>query len=119
MGQLIFMLLLGFAIICALYGIAEGVQIIQRGVGRVFGIGRNLGSNGTQIQKPMGKSRLLQPDANAPDSALHEPSTAQRCLDELEGLHTLRQKGALSDTEFEQLKRHILSSISTDTEGGI
>ena len=111
MGQLIFMLLLGFAIICALYGIAEGVQIIQRGVGRVFGLGRS----SAPMQAPTAKARLLQPDANESGSALHEPSTAQRCLDELEGLHTLRQKGALSDAEFEQLKRHILSSISTNT----
>ena len=111
MGQVIFILLLGFAIICALYGIAEGVQIIQRGVGRVFGLGRS----SAPMQAPTAKARLLQPDANESGSALHEPSTAQRCLDELEGLHTLRQKGALSDAEFEQLKRHILSSISTNT----
>lgn len=111
MGQVIFILLLGFAIICALYGIAEGVQIIQRGVGRVFGMGRSR----APMPNAMAKTRLLQPDAIASAPVLPEPSTAQRCLDELEGLHTLRQKGALSDAEFEQLKRHILSSISTNT----
>ena len=112
MGQLIFMLLLGFAIICALYGIAEGVQIIQRGVGRVFGLGRSP----APMQSPIAKTRLLQPDTNTSGSALSEPSTAQRCLDELEGLHTLRQKGALSEAEFAQLKRHILSSLATHSK---
>ena len=107
MGQLIFLLLLAFAIICAMYGIAEGVRIIQRGLGRLFGIGRSP----AQVAVP--ESPLVQP--SAPEQT--QLSSAQRCLEELKDLHILRQKGALSESEFEQLKHHILATMVNAKQG--
>ncbi len=100
MAQLFLLSLLIFAIVCTFYGISAGVQRIQHGCARLFG--------GFRSASPAQQS---YPGAGA--QATSQATQAQRCLDELEDLHTLRQKGALSDAEFEQLKRHILSSIVT------
>ena len=104
MGQLIFLLLLTFALICTLYGISEGVKIIQRGFARVLGIGRR----STLAQAAAPQMHLL-PSSVAEQSQL---SPAQRCLEELKDLHALRQKGALSEGEFDQLKRHVLATLT-------
>ena len=100
MGAAIAYGLIVFAVLCVFYGIAEGVGRVQRGAGRVWAYVR-----------PHPQPAPL-PAANPSSNC---STTAQRCLGELEDLYRLRQKGVLSDAEFEQLKRHILASISSNT----
>ena len=107
MGQLVFLLLLLFAIICAMYGISAGVQTIQNGLARLFGLGRR--PSPVRANAPPSRE-LPQQCAAAP--AQPELSAAQRCLDELKELCRLHQTGALSQEEFEQLKRYLLSTIT-------
>ncbi len=98
MAQLFLLSLLIFAIVCTFYGISAGVQRIQHGCARLFG--------GLQPASPAQQS---YPGAGA--QATSQATQAQRCLDELEGLHTLRQKGALSEAEFDAIKQQLLASL--------
>lgn len=103
--QFILFLLGIFAIGCVLYGISAGVQIIQRGFSRLANTAHAPEANASKPRLP----------TSPPPSEQPAPSSAQRCLDELNELHRLYQNGALTREEFEQFKRHLLSPITPPT----
>ena len=80
-----------FLIVCVLYGISAGVQTIAHSAARL-----------TKGQTPQ----------KAAPRAAPALSPAQRCLGQLRELHGLYQNGALSQEEYEQFKRYLLSSIA-------
>lgn len=84
MGQLIFLLLLAFAIICAMYGLAQGVQTVQDGLRRQLRLGRS---------SPNGKQRDDAHGAAAAAPSALPASPMQRCLGELQTLQQLYQTG--------------------------
>ena len=102
MAQFILFLLALFAIGCVLYGISAGVQIIGLGVSRLARLGH----------KSKASADSTQSQQQITPSAPPVLSSAQRCLDGLKELHGLHQMGAVSQEEFEQLKRYLLSTIT-------
>lgn len=105
MGQIIFLLLMAFAIICGMYGLSQGVQTVQNGIARLVCLGRNTG-------KPPQETRCPQSTFDA--SAL---SPVQRCLGELQTLQQLYQAGVLSQGELAQFKQEILADLSAARQG--
>ena len=99
MGQIIFLLLMAFAIICAMYGLSQGVQTVQNSVMRLVGMGRNAGKAPQQTPYPhnTGKATPISP--------------VRSCLGELQTLHSLYQTGAITAEEYTQLKSHVLGSL--------
>jgi hypothetical protein len=102
MGQIIFLLLIAFAIICAMYGLSQGVQIVQNGLARLVGLGRN-------TAKP---AQTTQPRRPQSTFSVQPTSPVQRCLGELQTLHSLQQTGAITAEEYAQLKSHVLSGLN-------
>lgn len=118
--QLIFFLLGLFAIGCVLYGISAGVQIIVRGFARLANGMRNNAPKPAPFppppvtacaaNKPAPTRRDEKTWTSAPSS-----SPIHRSIDELREIFALYQHGALTQDEFERMKRFLLSNIQTDT----
>ena len=123
MGQFILFLLGLFAIGCVLYGISSGVQMIQRG----FAYLAESASNDALDKKPLitplppatGKAanastaRQETPSSETKtNTPAPEGSTMQRSIDELRGIFALYQQGALTQAEFEGMKRSLLTAIT-------
>jgi hypothetical protein len=130
MGQFILFLLSLFAIGCVLYGIAAGVQIIQRGFAWLAESARDGASDKKPLIAPLPPSTAKA--ANAPASqreatqsetkAGAQPSEAspiQRGIDELRDIFALYQQGALTQAEFESMKQYLLACIKTVEPQGL
>lgn len=122
MGQFILFLLALFAIGCVLYGISAGVQIIQRGFAWLAEAAHDDASDKKPLITPLPPSTAKA--ANAPASQREairpeakeggqpsEASPMQRGIDELRALFALYQQGALTQAEFEGIKRSLLTNI--------
>lgn len=101
--QFILFLLLLFTIGCVLYGISAGVQGIQRGAARL-----------AQYSDPKNKNTQKEPNHEARAETKKLTST-QRCLSILEELRELHQQGGLSQEDFNNLHKHLISSFSSTT----
>ena len=101
--QFILFLLLLFTIGCVLYGISAGVQGIQRGAARL-----------AQYSDTKNKNTQKEPNHEAREEKKKLNST-QRCLSILEELHELHQQGGLSQEDFNNLQKHLISSFSSAT----
>lgn len=93
--QALFALLALFLVGCILYGVYSGLRSVARGAKLLSG------KAGTEEDTP----------AEAPSSPESHPT--ERTFRELESLFALYRSGALSQEEFEQLKRYLLASIQT------
>lgn len=122
MGQFILFLLSLFAIGCVLYGISAGVQIIQRGFSWLAESARDDASDKRPVITPLPPSTVNIADALAarqedskPEPTVNTPltegSAMQHSIDELRNLFALYQHGALTQEEFEGMKRCLLSNI--------
>ncbi|UJB66893.1 SHOCT domain-containing protein [Acidovorax sp. YS12] len=121
MGQFILFLLGLFAISCVLYGISAGVQMIQRGFAWLAESGRDDVSDKKPLITPLpaatGKAanaataRQETPSPQTKANAPAEGSPMQRNIDELRALFALYQQGALTQAEFEGMKRSLLATI--------
>lgn len=100
MGQFILFLLGLFAIGCVFYGISAGVQMIQRGFSYVVESAIDDASD----KRPLVDS--LPPGMNSTPTA--KASSMQHGIDELRTLFALYQQGALTQAEFEGMKRSLL-----------
>lgn len=98
--QLIFFLLVLFAIGCVMYGVSAGVQTVERGVKRVIQGMRPCTTTDSDLMPP---------------SSHNETPSARRGIDELQKAFTLYQTGALTQEEFDGLKSQILARIKTET----
>lgn len=123
MGQLILFLLSLFAIGCVLYGVSAGVQIIQRGFAWLAEAARDDASDKKPLITPLPPSttkaantpasqrEAIRPEAKAGGQP-SEASPMQRGIDELRDIFALYQQGALTQAEFESMKRSLLSAIA-------
>lgn len=107
--QIIIFLLGLFLIGCLLYGIASGVQTIQRGFSR-------LTNSKIDDKAPTVKAVSVTLPITAPDNAkepVPDVSLAQHYIGELRELFALFQQGALTQEEFQSMKRHLLASTQS------
>jgi len=119
--QLILFLLGLFAIGCLLYGISAGVRIIQRGFAWLAG---GTGNNATSTEPspgslhPVCAKTAAEPVPRQQDEtpwrSASGASPVQRSIDELRDIFALYQQGALTQEEFEGMKRCLLSNIKAD-----
>ncbi|MBN9365598.1 MAG: SHOCT domain-containing protein [Comamonadaceae bacterium] len=129
MGQFILFLLALFAIGCVLYGISAGVQMIQRGFAWLAESGRDDASDKKPLVTPlppsMGKAanapasqrEAIQPQTKAsPQPA--DASPMRRGIDELRDIFALYQQGALTQVEFERMKRSLLTDLKSAAPQG-
>lgn len=107
--QIIIILLCLFVIGCVLYGIASGVQIIQR----CFSLLAN-SRNDDKASTAKSASVILttaEPDnAKKPDP---EVSLLHQSIRELRELFALFQLGALTQEEFQSIKRRLLAATQS------
>lgn len=107
--QIIIFLLGLFLIGCVLYGVASGVQTIQRGFSR-------LANSGIDDNAPTVKAASVTLPTTEPDNA-KEPapdvSRPQHYIGELRELFTLFQQGALTWEEFQSMKRQLLAATQS------
>ncbi len=124
MGQFILFLLGLFTIGCVLYGISAGVQIIQRGFAYVADSAHMGASDKKPLATPLPPSTAKPADAPTALRDTHysdakantppiEASPMQRSIDELRDIFALYQQGALTQAEFESVKRCLLEGIKT------
>lgn len=129
MGQFILFLLGLFAIGCVLYGIAAGVQIIQRGFAYLAEGARDSASDKRPLAAPLppgtakpANAPAAQPEAFRPGVKASTPpaeaSSMQRRIDELRDIFALYQQGALTQAEFEGMKQYLLACIKTAAPQG-
>lgn len=119
--QIIFLLLGLFALGCVLYGISSGVQIIVRGFARLTKGTRNSAppiktspvSLSAATLKTANESVPMQQDQK-PETSAMGVSSIQRSIDELREIFSLYQQGALTQEEFEGLKKCLLFNIQSD-----
>lgn len=112
MGQFILFLLGLFAIGCVLYGIAAGVQIIQRGFSWLAKSGRSeSAAHGEPTPAALPTTAPPAPPNSTPQPSAPEASPLHRSIDELRALFALYQQGALTQAEFEGIKRSLLTNI--------
>ena len=121
MGQFVLFLLGLFAIGCVLYGISAGVQMIQRGIAWLAESGRDDASDKRPLVTPLpaatGKvtnastARQETPSPQTKANAPAEDSPMQRNIDALRALFALYRQGALTQVEFEGMKRSLLATI--------
>lgn len=107
--QIIIFLLGLFLIGCVLYGIASGVQSIQRGVLR-------LTNSRNDDKVPTAKSAsATQPTAepDTPREPCPKASPLQHNIAELRELFALFQQGALTQEEFQDMKRRLLTATQS------
>lgn len=105
--QLILFLVGLFAIGCALYGLSAGVQAVQRGLAWFAGVG-----DGDGVPSPVNPVPVTPPEVltiPVKVSTLKVPQL-QCVIDELRELFALRQQGALTQEEFEAMKRSLLAA---------
>lgn len=93
--QFVFSVVALFLLGSVLYGLYAGVQTLLRGAIRL-----------TSAQAPTRSHPLPHANPTAP---------SQHCIDDLQALFALHQRGALTRDEFDQFKKHILSSITSST----
>ena len=105
MGQFVLFLLGLFAIGCVFYGISAGVQMIQRGFAYVTDSPRDHASD---IRLPVDSL----PQGTRSSTPTAEASPTHRGIDELRALFALYQQGALTQAEFEGMKRSLLSAVN-------
>jgi|GEM_PF-947912 len=121
--QLILFLLGLFAIGCLFYGISAGVRIIQRGFAYLAESARDGASDKRPLVTPLPSSTGENSDSPAaqregarPEVKASTPpaeaSPIQRSIDELQDIFALYQQGALTQTEFEGMKRSLLATIA-------
>lgn len=106
--QIIIFLLCLFLIISALCGIASGVQMIQRGFSRL--------ANSRKDKAPTAKPASVTLPTAEPDNAKEpapEVSSLQHDIAELRELFALFQQGALTQEEFESMKRRVLAATQS------
>lgn len=117
--QFILFLLGLFAIGCVLYGISAGVQTIARGFTRLTEGMRNSAppEEASPISLPTATAKTA--DNFAPEKQNQKPwgneggaSPIQRSIDELREIFALYQQGALTQAEFEGMKRTLLAPIT-------
>ena len=117
--QIILFLLALFAIGYVLYGISAGVQTIARGFTRLTEGMRN--SAPPEEASPISLPTATAKTANdsAPEKQNQKPwgneggaSPIQRSIDELREIFALYQQGALTQAEFEGMKRTLLAPIT-------
>ena len=112
--RVILFLLATFIACCGLYGIYAGIAAMLRGLGSM---GRAKRRNKVQACSLVPESELPQvldtctaePPASATETLHAQPISSY--ITELQTLFSLLQNGALSQEEFEQLKRHIFETI--------
>ncbi len=105
--KLVLFLIFLFLALSVLYGIAAGVQTIAQAIARIWP--RRLGEPDTRHSQAMGRDTRTG-EESAPLVA-QATEICQPCIAELNTLFGLYQAGALTRTEFERLKRHILLAI--------
>ncbi|CAB3812707.1 MULTISPECIES: SHOCT domain-containing protein [Achromobacter] len=106
--KLIAFLIFLFLVFSVLYGIAAGVQAIARGIARVRPGKRGDGSE--TLASPR-QDRSARADDAPPAQSGTPPAACRPCIAELNSLFALHQSGALTRSEFERLKRHVLQAI--------
>ena len=122
--QIIFLLLALFAIGCVLYGISAGVQIIVRGFARLTEGARNNAppTEPSPVSLPSATAKTANepaapgPQDQKPWTSAPGASPIQRSIDELRDIFALYQQGALTQDEFESMKRCLLSNIKADVQ---
>ncbi|MDP2769382.1 MAG: SHOCT domain-containing protein [Giesbergeria sp.] len=122
MGQFILSLLGLFAIGCVLYGISAGVQAIQRVFAYLAESARNDASDKRPLVTPLppdtGKTDY-RPAARReharPEASTHpaEVSPMQHGIEELRALFALYQQGALTQVEFDGMKRSLMATLKS------
>ena len=105
--QFIFLLIVLFAICCALYGIAEGVQMVRRGLAWLSGSGA--GRNVAPMTPVPNAQMTGFPPALKSSSLRTDPVRGN--VNELRELFALYRQGALTQEEFEKFKKQLLSTI--------
>lgn len=101
--QIILFLLLIFTIGCVMYGISAGVQGIQRGA-----------SGFAHYCDPKNKSQKIKSITETHTESKNQILT-QCCLNILEQLRELHQQGGLSQEDFNDLHKLLISSFSSVT----
>lgn len=121
--QLILFLLGLFAIGCLFYGISAGVRIIQRGFAYLAESAHDgaldkrplvtplPSSTGENSDSPAAQRKDARPEVKACTPPA-EASPMQRSIDELRDIFALYQEGALTQEEFEGMKRSLLAPIT-------
>ena len=119
--QLILLLLGLFAIGCVLYGISAGVQIIVRGFVHLARSARDSMPSERPLATPLSPATAIVTNAPAsrcetsqPETGASKPVNAspiQRSIDELRDIFALYQQGALTQSEFENMKQCLLTGI--------
>ena len=114
MKQFILFLLVLFAIGCVLYGVSAGVQMIQRGLAYMA----RSTSEGVLEKTPLSPktdkssdSAVVSPEPASTPSPAGSPM--QHGIEELRALFTLYQQGALTQAEFEEMKRSLLAAFKS------
>ncbi|MFO1181826.1 SHOCT domain-containing protein [Ottowia sp.] len=120
--QLIFILLVLFAIGCVLYGISAGVQVFVRGFAHLTRSARDHSTDERPLASPLAPAtaktadeptlRRGAPQSETGASKTTEASPVQRSIDELREIFSLYQQGALTQTEFENIKQALLTTIN-------
>ena len=124
MGQFILFMLSLFAIGCVLYGISAGVQVIQRGFWWLAESARDGASDKQRLVTPLPpnaarptNAAAVQLEAVPPEAKTStspaKVSSMQRGIEELRVLFALHQQGALTQTEFEAMKRSLLATLNS------
>ena len=106
--KLIAFLIFLFLVFSVLYGIAAGVQAIARGIARVRPGKRG---DGSRPSLRHARTAARQRDDAPPAQSGTPPAACRPCIAELNSLFALHQSGALTRSEFERLKRHVLQAI--------
>lgn len=110
--QIILFLLTLYLIGCVLYGIASGVQSIQHGFSR-------LSNSRKDDEGPAAKAAPATPPSAEPDNANEscpEASPLQQNIAALRELFALFQQGALTEQEFQSIKRRLLADTQSPPE---
>ena len=110
MAPFVLLLLALFLIGCVLFGIAAGVQIIQRGFAWATDWARNDTPPAPPASAPLPPHTAQSPPADAADT----PSL-QHGVYELREIFTLYREGALTREEFENMKQHLLHKMKATT----
>lgn len=102
-----------FAIGCVLYGISAGVQLIRHGFSSLI-VGTKRARHDAPSSQSSGAAACISPTVSPRNqgSRSSSPSSTRHGIEELQTLFSLYQLGALTQTEFEGLKRTVLADTT-------
>lgn len=116
--QFILFLLVLFAIACLLYGLSAGVQTIQRALASLAGNTRHTAQQREPLPPSLSSGTEKTADPAAPEeegedarASASDASPTRHGIDELRKLFLLYQQGALTQEEFESMKRYLPRGI--------